>query len=256
MNYIAKGKEKGTIFCIHGNSSSAKVYENLLNSSEIPNTKIAYDLIGHGNNQPKGLNLDHYSFDSQKEFLLQKISEIDDEILLIGNSIGGHLAIELANEISNLKGLVIMGTPPLKKPINFEEAFIPVPALNTFLTENPKINEIIDAFDIVIKDKSEKANMVADFEKANPLVRKVTAIDLMENKLSNQFTIFTKLTIPKYIISGDSDISVNRNYLDLVKSNCEYKCKIIDFENCGHYPTIDSPIKFIKTIKKIAEEIF
>jgi pimeloyl-ACP methyl ester carboxylesterase len=53
MKYIVKGKEKGTIFCIHGNSSSAKVYESLLNSNEISHTKVAFDLFGHGDNQPK-----------------------------------------------------------------------------------------------------------------------------------------------------------------------------------------------------------
>jgi pimeloyl-ACP methyl ester carboxylesterase len=175
---------------------------------------------------------------------------------LIGNSIGGHLAIEIANEIPNLKGLVIMGSPPLKKPINFEEAFIPVTALNTFLTENPNESEINSALDIAITNKLKKLTMISDFKKANPLVRKAIAIDLMENKLSNQYGIFTELSLPKFIISGDSDISVNRVYLEMIEKNCKTSCKIINFKNCGHYPSIDKPKKFIATIKKIAEKIF
>lgn len=256
MNYTIKGKEKGTIFCIHGNSSSAKVFEDLLNSNEILQTKTAVDLLGHGENHPNSLDLNMLSFESHKKYLVKKISEINNDILLIGNSLGGHLAIEIANEIPNLKGLVIMGTPPLRKPINFEEAFLPVPALNTFLTEFPDEKEIIEAFDIAVLNNSEKANMISDFKKANPFARKATAIDLMQNRLLDQYTIFTELLIPKYIIRGDSDISVNSKYLEKVKNACDKSCEIIDIQNCGHYPSIDKPIEFINFIKNIATEVF
>lgn len=256
MNYIVNGNEKGTIFCIHGNSSSAKVFEKILSSDKISQTKIAVDLLGHGENHPKNLSLNELSFESQKKHLLERILQIDDHILLVGNSLGGHLAIELAKEIPNLKGLVIMGSPPLKKPINFEEAFLPVAALNTFLTEFPNEKEIIEAFDIAVLNNSEKANMISDFKKANPFARKATAIDLMQNRLLDQYTIFTELLIPKYIIRGDSDISVNSKYLEKVKNACDKSCEIIDIQNCGHYPSIDKPIEFINFIKNIATEVF
>lgn len=256
MTYIIRGKTKGTILCIHGNSSSAKVYQELLESDEVLNTKISVDLNGHGNNQNSDYNLEDFSVESYKKFLIKEISKIDDDILLIGNSLGGHLAIEIANEINNLKGLVIMGTPPLKKPINFENAFLPVEALSTFLTELPKEKEIKYAFDVVLEDKSKSSSMISDFKIANPLVRKATAIDLMENKLLDQFKIFTELNIPKYIIAGDSDISVNREYLEIVKNNCSESCLIIDIENCGHYPSVDQPTEFIKIIKEISKNVF
>ncbi|MDN3594661.1 alpha/beta fold hydrolase [Zunongwangia endophytica] len=256
MNYSSKGKERGTIVCIHGNSSSAKVYDDLLASKDISQTKMAIDLLGHGNNQPDNVDFNEYSFSAQRQFLLENIKEIDDEILLIGNSMGGHLAIEISTEIPQLKGLVIMGTPPLKKTVNVEEAFIPVVALNTFLTENPNEDEIRETLDKVILNKSKIELVTHDFKNTNPLVRKAIAIDLMENRLFNQYLIFTELNLPKYIISGDADLSVNREYLERVKNACNESCKIIDIQNCGHYPSLDQPLKFIDIIKKVATEIF
>ena len=50
---IARGKEKGTIIFIHGNSSSNKVFETVLNSDQIQQTMIALDLPGHGESVKK-----------------------------------------------------------------------------------------------------------------------------------------------------------------------------------------------------------
>lgn len=264
MKYIFKGIEKGTIVCIHGNSSSAKAFRKLLKSDKILNTKILIELKGHGDNQNKDYELDDFSFESQKKYILHKLSEINDDILLIGNSLGGHLAIEITNEVKNLKGLVIMGTPPVKKPINFEEAFIPVEALNTYLTENPSKKEITEAVHVAVNKKSKSKMLISDFNRANPLVRKALAIDLTQDKLLDQFSIFTKLSIPKYIIAGDSDPSVNRKYLEHVKNSCQdsscnggdNSCKIIDLENCGHFPSIEKPKQFVKIISDIVKDVF
>lgn len=256
MKFIVKGTEKGVIFCIHGNSSSAKVYEGLLEFDEIQHTKIAIDLKGHGENQNIDYTLTDFSFRSHKEFLIKEISKIKENILLIGNSLGGHLAIEIANEIKNLKGLVIMGTSPVKKPINFTEAFLPAVALNTFLTEKPTEKEIKEAVETAVEDKAKRIIVINDFKKANPKVRKAIAIDFMEDKLLNQFVIFSKLNIPKYIIAGGNDPSVNRVYLDVIKNNSKNPFKIFDIQNSGHYPSIDKPKEFNKIIKKIVKEVF
>lgn len=251
-----KGTKRGTIFCIHGNSSSAKVFDELLSSDKVLNSKIAIDLKGHGNNQSEKQKLEDFSIQSHKEYILKQLSEIDDDILLIGNSLGGHIAIEIADKIKNLKGIIIMGTPPVKKPINFEEAFIPVDALSTFLTENPSEKGINQALNVAIFNKSKIENSISDFKKANPLVRKATRTDITEGKFKNQFSLFTKLNLPKYIIAGDSDPSVNREYLKYVKDNCQNVCEIFDISNCGHFPSIDNPTEFIKIVKKTATKVF
>jgi len=254
MKYGTKGKDKGTIFCVHGNSSSANVYRELLDSNEIHNTRIAIDLHGHGINQNKSIST--YSFESYKKLLLKEISEIDDEILLIGNSLGGHLAIEIADSTDKIKGLVIMGTPPLKKPLNLEEAFLPIPELGTFFTENPPQQEIIDTVNIAVKNKKVCSIIIEDFNKANPLVRKSLAIDIAEEKLLNEFEIFTNLKVPKFIIAGDSDPSVKRDYLKHVKENCKEFCSILEIKDCGHYPSIERPKEFINILKKISTQVF
>ncbi len=257
MKHISvKGTNSGTILLIHGNSSSSEVFKKAVASEEIPYTKIAVDLPGHGTNVEGYTTESDFSVKSYQEKLLSFADEIDDDILLVGNSMGGHLAIELAPKIKNLKGLVIMGTPPVEKPINFEEAFLPQPALQTFLTENPSEPDMATAAEIAVHKQENVATILNDFKKANPKVRSVLAGDLTQNRLDDQKRLFVDLDVPKFIIRGAQDPSINPAYLETIAKQCNGACTLIDFEACGHYPSLEQPEKFIKTISEIASQVF
>jgi len=253
---IIKGKEKGTIVFIHGNSSSSSVFKHIISSEKISQTKVTLDLPGHGNSIDEYRNHKNFSIQFYKKLLADFINSIDDEILLVGNSLGGHLAIEISKEIKNLKGLVIFGTPPVQKPINFEEAFLSVEALQTFLTENPTKSAIENAATIAVFNKKNIQTIVDDFNNSNPLVRKDLATDLVSDNWANQYKIFTQLNVSKFIIVGDVDPSVNPNYLETVKKACNDNCTIIPFKNCGHYPSLEKPNEFLETMVSITSKIF
>ncbi|WP_298764255.1 hypothetical protein [uncultured Polaribacter sp.] len=54
---IKKGGKEGAIIFLHGNSSSSSVFEHVLNSDQIQQTKIAIDLPGHGTSADDYKNL-------------------------------------------------------------------------------------------------------------------------------------------------------------------------------------------------------
>ena len=246
-------QKDGIIYCIHGNSSSSRIFDSLKNDKTIKQKVIANDLPGHGKNQ-YGFEEANFTIESYRKLLLEEINSLDDNILLVGNSLGGHLAIEIANDIKNLKGLVIMGAPPVKQPINFDEAWISIPALNTFFTKNPTENEIQSAFSVAVHNFHKIPDLVDDFTMTNPEVRMIIANDIMQNKLKDEYKLFTTAKFPKYIISGKQDPTVNRKYLQECINNSE-NCKIIDIDDCGHYP-IDCEDEFKEIIKKISKTVF
>ncbi|QOD61463.1 alpha/beta hydrolase [Polaribacter haliotis] len=253
---IKKGKKEGAIIFLHASSSSSSVFNHILNSDEVQQTKIAIDLPGHGNSIEEYKNHEDFTVDFFTEKLIEYINSIEDSILLVGNSLGGHLAIEIANKIHNLKGLLIFGTPPLKKPINFEEAFLPVAALQTFLTENPSNSEIEAAANVAVVNEKCVYTIISDFKNTNSNVRKKVAEDILGNNLANEHEIFTKLQVPKFIIVGDKDPSVNSTYLSQVQKDCEHYCEIIPFENCGHYASLEKPNEFLDAINTISKNVF
>ncbi len=250
------GKRKGTIVFIHGSSSSPRVFKEVMESSEIECTRITVELPGHGQNTSNEFKEEDFSFASYCKKLIAAINLFDDDILLVGNSLGGHLAIEIAPKVKRIRGLVIFGTPPAKKPINFDEAFLPVPALQTFFTENPSEIDIELAAEIAVYDKINAKSIKEDFKQANPLVRKNIAFDILNGKFSDQFKIFTTLKVPKFIIAGVNDPTVNPKYLVDVQKKCKTSCEIIKFKNCGHYPSLEKPEEFIETLKEIISKVF
>lgn len=216
---------------------------------------VAIDLLGHGANNRIDYNELDLSVKAQKDFLLKTIDDIEGPILLLGNSLGGHLVIEVAPAVKKLVGLVIFGTPPFKKPINLEETFLPVEALQTFLTPNPDITSIEAAAHIVVANPEVAAVIANDFSTTNPLVRAALASDILGDRLADEWEIFTTLKVPKYIIKGDQDPSVNPMYLDKVVQACSNNCELITIENCGHYPSLERPMEFNEILLKIIDDI-
>jgi pimeloyl-ACP methyl ester carboxylesterase len=253
---ITKGKGKGTIVFIHGNSSSSDVFKDIMQSEVITQTKIVVDLPGHGSNLGDFSLDEDFSITSYRTKLISFLKQIDDDILLVGNSLGGHLAIEIAKKVLRLKGLVIFGTPPLKKPANFEEAFLPVAALQTFFTENPSDVEIEETAKVVVFNANHIPNIINNFKQSNPKVRKAIALDAAENKFLDQYKIFTSLTVNKFIIVGRQDPSVNSKYLESIKNDCNKTCELIYFDECGHYASLEKPKEFINEIEIIANNVF
>lgn len=251
---IKTGSKKGTLILIHGNSSSWKVYKDFLEEDSIDLTKIAICLDGHVDaeavNGSDGL-LSLYS-----NQLLSFINDIDDEILLVGNSLGGHLTIEIANEISRLKGLVIFGTPPIKKPVNIEEAFLPVFELQTYLTENPTQTEIENASKVGVYDKKNATKIESDFLATDSKVRKLLLEDLSGNKWNDQRQLFINFDLPRFIIHGKQDPSVNLEYLKKIQKECAGNCELITIDECGHYASLEQPKKFAEIIASICLKIF
>lgn len=249
-----KGVSKTTIVCIHGNSSSSKVFDSLLNSEKILQTVIAVDLPGHGVAVNEKLP-EEKLFSFYKGELINFINTIEDDIILIGNSLGGHLAIEISQNIPKLKGLVIMGTPPLKAPLNFEEAFNQVEALQTFLSENPNLEAIKSAAKVAAFIEENREVIISDFKKANPIVRSMTAASIMNGELENEYQQFIDLKIPKLIIRGKQDPSPKVEYLNRLVSECK-NASIKEFKNCGHYPSLEQPKQFIEEVNNFVKNVF
>lgn len=248
------GKQRGTLILLHGNSSSIDVFSEIFNSSEIENSIITIPLPGHAYSD----NQDHYQFSTANitKSLISFVNDLDEEIFLIGNSFGGHLAIEIASQIKNLKGLMIFGTAPLAKPLNFEEAFLPVEALQTFLTPNPNDDAIAEAVKVAIVNDKLHSKAISDFKATNPDVRVATANDIMNSNWQDQKEIFINLPITKFIVKGIQDPSVNPNYLEKIQQSCLGNCEMITLNNCGHYPTMEQPNKMIRIINKASKKVF
>lgn len=130
------------LICIHGNSSCANIFIEIIKKVKDKINILALDLPGCGNSY----DLSIYSM----EFIGDKISDFIftisfKKIYFFGHSLGGHLLPYIKTYKNQIvKGVILAGTPPLSSIDDFKYAFKPNSEYNNIiklLSKNIKFTE-------------------------------------------------------------------------------------------------------------------
>jgi pimeloyl-ACP methyl ester carboxylesterase len=111
------GDSGPTLLFVHGNSASKKVWRKQFESElTAKNRLIAIDLPGHGGSS--------YALDPEASYCMAGYADAVIAVLaalqigrvvIVGWSLGGHVAIEMVPHFSGLAGMVLTGTPPIHR---------------------------------------------------------------------------------------------------------------------------------------------
>lgn len=153
--------------------------------------------------------------------------------------------------------MVIVSTPPLRKPLNFQEAYAPNPYTINYLKEVVGEKELEETLHAAVCNKSVVSVLKEDFLTTDPKVRSAMASDLAKpENFPDEVKIFSTLECPKYVVNGRQDLTVNPSYLEQLQQEAIHSFQITYIENCGHYPTIEKPEEFTRLLEKIHDEVF
>jgi len=135
---IAYGQSEGQgqpVIFVHGNSSSARTWQQVMAGPFGQRFRcLALDLPGHGNSA-KVANREDYSLPGYASILAGFAQATDaSDVVIVGWSLGGHIALEAASAMPAAAGYVILGTPPVASAAQMGEAFLPNPAMNVGFT--------------------------------------------------------------------------------------------------------------------------
>jgi pimeloyl-ACP methyl ester carboxylesterase len=122
------GTGRPVIF-VHGNSSSARTWRPVMTGPFGQRFRcLAFDLPGHGASAPAESRAD-YSLPGYAAVLAGFAA------VIVGWSLGGHVALEAAPALPEAAGYVVFGTPPVASAAQLGEAFLPNPAMNAGFTD-------------------------------------------------------------------------------------------------------------------------
>ncbi len=95
---------------------------------------LAFDLPGHGASA-KAVTRETYSLPGYAAVLAGFAQATGAaEAVVVGWSLGGHIALEAAPAMPAAAGYVVFGTPPVASAAQMGEAFLPNPAMNVGFT--------------------------------------------------------------------------------------------------------------------------
>ncbi len=238
-----KGDKNSTLVFVHGNSQNLHFWDNQLNSPFFNGFHcIALDLPGHGNS-PK---LENYQIPNLMTVLSNTINQFG-QIVLIGHSLGGHIILQSLSKIKNCIGLVLIGTPPLKKPLNMNEAFSPDErmallfkqqlskkereALLEFVGCNPNSSLAQDALEMTdAKFRSDISNSVAAGE------------------LVDELDVLKSIDFPVALVVGENDLLTNKDYVNTIGFPSLWKEQVQYIPGTGHTPQLKKPEVFNKLL--------
>ena len=234
LNYITKGKGKPILF-LHGGGLKALTYKKNLELLSKKYKVIAPDIPGFGNSStPTKL----WDFEDYANFFSKFIDSLNlKNIMIIGHSFGGGIAMNLATKNKRVSKLILIDSAGIapKHSLNKIIYLLHIEmAHNIFSAKNEEISLTISS------------DFITRFFKNSLTVSHMFKIT--NNALFKKYTCFNKITQPTFIFWGYNDEVFTRDIAK--KFNKRIKNSQLEYINGEHVWCLMMPEKLFELILK------
>ncbi len=255
--YVDNEKEGLPIIMIHGNSMNSKMFYQQFDSPALSNYRLlALDFPGHGQSQRSNTPEKDYAVSGFIQIIIDFITTLGlQEVVLFGHSLGGHLAIHILNQLKSVKGVVILGTPPLTMPPKLDEAFLPNPSLMHAFKPDLNKQEVHLLTSAFIPENHDGFELVqSSISNCDPLVRLFIGKSIGAEISEDESTILKKGEVPVAILHGANETLVNAEYIKNLDLPL-WEDQIIIVEDSKHCAFLENPEKFNQIIVRFMNQL-
>jgi pimeloyl-ACP methyl ester carboxylesterase len=242
----SEGQERPVIF-VHGNSCSSRTWEPILRSPFGQRFRcLAFDLPGHGNSARAEDPVD-YSLPGYAKVLVGFAEATNtQDAVIVGWSLGGHIALEAAPHLPAAPGFVIFGTPPIATADQMAEAFLPNPAMATSFAPSVSDDEARAYAEAFTAPRSalDLDEIVADVLRTDGAARAGLGASLAEGRYADEIALVTALTKPLAILHGEGEQLINLGYLRTLSIPALWRGELQLIPGAGHAPHLETPEAF------------
>jgi pimeloyl-ACP methyl ester carboxylesterase len=245
--------ERGTgspVIFLHGLGGSIESWTNNLDSLSAGARAIALDLPGFGQSSKPRLN---YTISFYRDFLIKFMKRLGlERASIVGSSLGGHIACELALARPKLVEKLVLVSPAGALPRSFKAS----PALKRYIkvTSARSIEEARRALYAVDKKPVDESYARVVFERfSDPDAKEAFLSALKGSALAPRLQgRLHRIKAPTLLIWGKQDIMIPVKFVEpFVRME---NCRVVMLEHCGHRPHSERPAVFNQLVASFLAE--
>lgn len=241
--------KKDCLLFLHGNSHSLNTFSHQMSSPKLQNFRLIFvDMPGHGDS----FKSQDYSLTKMAKSIYDFMSAMEcDNIIIVGHSLGGHVAINMLKYLAPA-GLFLFGTPPLKNPFA-AEAFLP----NNNAIALGKTEASFEEIEMLVNEMNyrdeQKQTAMADYLRTDSTFRQVIFTDIIAGSHSNECDLIKSFDGEVKFLLATKDSLINNNYILNEFSSSGQEFAEIE---AGHSPHVEMPDLFNKNLSEFSIKVF
>lgn len=234
-----------TILMIHGNSLAKETFLRQLESDKFDQYRmIAVDLPGHGDTKADNeSDRSLFSIKGLTKFVSEFANKvIDEEIVMAGHSLGGHICAQSASEIENVKGFFFMGTPPLTTSEMPAPPFNDHPAMGLLFKDELSREDLKVLAKSMHNDSPDAAKRIREaFIKTDSKLRSTLGQSVATGDYKDELHELRTIGIPVALVKGYKDELVNTEYVKKIAELTGWQKKLLLIPEAGHCVQLEAP---------------
>ncbi|MEX0408204.1 alpha/beta hydrolase [Aquibium sp. LZ166] len=243
------GADGPTIVFIHGNSGCKEVFREQFSAGALAGYRlVAFDLPGHGASEDARDPLESYKiggYAALTEELLGKLGV--ERPLLVGWSLGGHVALEMIGRGYHAAGVAISGTPPIQATLECLMSAFNIDPSAENLTGKRDFTDA-DALTYATHtsgtDGGLDAHFLAMVKRTDGRAREIMFGSVVAGEPLDEQAIVASMTVPLAIVNGATDPFIRADYFDTLSYGSLWNGRVVRIEGAGHAPFLQAPGKF------------
>lgn len=248
------------VIFVHGNSASKAVFKKQFNDKFLSShTLIGIDLPGHGESDNALNPTVNYTIRNFAAVVINVIAQLKlTDYIIVGWSLGGHIAIETLQQGLTPKAIVICGTPPVStNPDELGIAFKPTDVMELTGKESFNFDEVSAYGSAIMGGVNHTSPQILEnVARTDGKMRSCVLADFGQNLgYYRQREIVETTLVPIAVFQGNNDVFVSNEYLNSIKWRSLWRHEINYFENIGHAPFWESPNEFNQRLNELIDSV-